>query len=207
MGRKGNAAPAGLEESGLDPNPMRQFELWLRDIESAEQEPPAMTLATVSPEGRPSARLVLLRGFDERGFVFHTNYGSRKAGELEARPLAALVFHWPQLDRQVRVEGRVHRISTEESQRYFASRPRGHRLAAWASRQGEVVAGREALEERYRGMEQRFRGMDVPLPPFWGGYRIVPDTIEFWQSRENRLHDRLRYRSSGTEWVLERLAP
>jgi pyridoxamine 5'-phosphate oxidase len=151
----------------------------------------------------------LLRGFDERGFVFYTNYESQKGAELAANPRAALVFHWDVLGRQVRLEGIVDRVSREESEAYFASRPSGSQIAAWASDQSRVVpGGREELEERFRGAEARFAGShSIPLPPFWGGYRVVPDWIEFWHSRENRLHDRLRYRRTTGGWKVERLAP
>ncbi len=166
-----------------------------------------MTLATVAADGRPSARMVLLKGFDQRGFVFYTNYGSRKAGELNANAAAALVFWWPPLERQVRVEGRAERISREESEAYFRTRPLGSKLGAWASAQSEVIPGREVLEERLEQLMARYASDEVPLPPFWGGYRLLPETVEFWQHRENRLHDRLRYRRDGAAWVVERLSP
>ena len=166
-----------------------------------------MTLATASAGGAPSARVVLLKGLDERGFVFYSNYESRKARELGENPLAALVFHWREFGRQVRVEGRVSRVSAAESDDYFRTRPLGSRLAAWASPQSEVIQSREALDERFAGVAAVYEGRDVPLPPFWGGFRLDPDAVEFWQHRDDRLHDRLRYRRSGGGWTLERLAP
>jgi pyridoxamine 5'-phosphate oxidase len=197
-----------LDESSLDPDPIRQFELWLADAQAAGiVEPLAMTLGTADRGGRPSARMVLLRGVDERGFVFYTNRESEKGREMEANPGAALVFNWDRLGRQVRVSGRVEQVDRAESERYWAGRPRGHRLAAWASEQSAVVASRADLENAFAEVEGRFPGDDVPLPPFWGGYRVVPDWIEFWLSRADRLHDRIRYRRDGGRWVVERLAP
>jgi pyridoxamine 5'-phosphate oxidase len=166
-----------------------------------------MTLATATPEGRPSARIVLLKGFDERGFVFYTSYEGRKGRELETNPTCALVFYWGELERQVRVEGRVSRIPEEESDEYFGSRPRGSQLGAWASEQSRPVEGRDALEERLRNLEAEYEGRELPRPPFWGGYRVEPEVMEFWQGRENRLHDRLVYRRSGGSWMRERLQP
>jgi pyridoxamine 5'-phosphate oxidase len=200
----------GLDERDLDPNPIRQLERWLADARDARiAEPLAMTVATASAEGHPSARILLLRGLDERGFVFYTNYDSRKGLDLAANPRAALVFHWDVLGRQVRIDGRVERISRGESEEYFASRPAGSRIAAWASEQSRSVAGgRPELEARFRDETARFAGEEqIPLPPFWGGYRVIPDWIEFWHSRENRLHDRLRYRRTTSGWMVERLAP
>jgi pyridoxamine 5'-phosphate oxidase len=201
---------AGLDEHELDPDPYRQFEAWLTDARDAGiLEPLAMTVATASRTGHPSARVLLLRGFDERGFAFYTNYESQKGRELAENPRAALVFHWDALGRQVRMEGRVEQVSAEESESYFASRPAGSRIAAWASDQSRVLpGGRAELEERFRDAAARFQGDErIPLPPFWGGYRLVPDWIEFWHSRENRLHDRLRYRRTTSGWTVERLAP
>jgi pyridoxamine 5'-phosphate oxidase len=200
----------GLGEADLDPDPIRQFERWLEDArEAGVVEPLAMTVATATEDGRPSARILLLRGVDHRGFVFYTNYESQKGVELAANPRAALVFHWDVLGRQVRLEGRVERLSREESEAYFVSRPPGSQIAAWASDQSRVVSGgRRELEERFRAAEARFASAHtIPLPPFWGGYRLVPDWIEFWHSRENRLHDRLRYRRTPGGWTVERLAP
>jgi pyridoxamine 5'-phosphate oxidase len=167
-----------------------------------------MTLATATPDGRPSARVVLLRGHDENGFVFFTNYGARKGDELATNPRAALVFYWPEIDRQIRIEGRVERATPQESDAYFQSRPRGSQLGAWASPQSEVIASREVLEARLHEVEARYPEGPVPRPPFWGGFRVVPDSIEFWQEGPSRLHDRLRYvRLASGGWRLERLSP
>jgi pyridoxamine 5'-phosphate oxidase len=199
---------AGLRESDADPDPIEQFRGWFGEALAADlHEPNAMTLATATADGRPSARVVLLKGFDERGFVFYTNYGGRKSRELEANPRAALVFYWGELERQVRVEGRVSRVPDGESDAYFAGRPRGSQLGALASEQSRPVRDRGALERRLRELEGEYEGREVPRPAFWGGYRIEPETIEFWQGRENRLHDRLRYRRSEGGWKIERLQP
>jgi pyridoxamine 5'-phosphate oxidase len=199
---------AGLKESDADPNPIEQFRRWFDEALAADlHEPNAMTLATTS-DGHPSARIVLLKGFDERGFVFYTNYEGRKSRELETNPYAALVFYWGELERQVRIEGRVSRVSEEESDTYFAGRPRGSQLGAWASEQSRPIEDRVALEERLRELEAEYEGREVPRPPFWGGYCVEPEVIEFWQGRENRLHDRLIYRrSEGGGWRRERLQP
>jgi pyridoxamine 5'-phosphate oxidase len=200
---------ATLDEDSVDADPIRQFTTWLDAAEAAGvPEPNAMTVATATPDGAVSARILLLRGLDERGFVFYTNYDSRKGRELAANPRAALVFHWPQLERQVRVEGPVERVTREESAAYFRTRPRGSRIGAWASPQSQVIASRHVLEVDWSRIEAAHPGEDVPLPPYWGGYRVVPTTIEFWQGRPNRLHDRLRYRRSPDGgWLLDRLAP
>jgi pyridoxamine 5'-phosphate oxidase len=199
---------ATLEETDLDPDPFRQFDLWLRDaLESESGEPNAMILATATRDGSPSARTVLLRGFDDRGFVFFTNYESRKGRELEENPRAALVFYWGILQRQVCVTGRVARVPREESEAYFWSRPRGHQLAAWASEQSRIIPGRSELDAKVEALEEKYRDQQVPIPPNWGGFRLAPDTIEFWQGRLNRLHDRLRYTHSDGDWLVERLSP
>ncbi len=199
----------GLDESEAAPDPIEQFRGWFDDALAAGlHEPNAMTLATATPEGRPSARIVLIKGFDERGFIFYTNYEGRKARELEANPHCALTFYWAELERQVRIEGRVRRISDEESDAYFASRPRGSQLGAWVSEQSRSIENRGALELRLRELEREYEGREIPRPPFWGGYRVEPEVIEFWQGRENRLHDRLQYRRSGDGgWERERLQP
>lgn len=197
-----------MDEAQVDADPIVQFGRWFADAEAADLiEPNAMTLATAGAGGRPSARMVLLKGFDDGGFVFYTNYESRKAGELAGNPAAALVFWWGALQRQVRVEGAVERVRHEESDAYFRSRPLGSRLGAWASAQSQVIAGRAELEERLEELTARYDDGDVPLPPFWGGYRIRPEVIEFWQGRPNRLHDRLRYRRTPSGWAIDRLSP
>jgi pyridoxamine 5'-phosphate oxidase len=202
-------ARAGLNETDASPEPIAQFRRWFDEALAADlHEPNAMTLATATPDGRPSARVVLLKGFDERGFVFYTSYEGRKGRELEDNPRCALVFYWGELERQVRVEGGASRVSEKESDGYFGSRPRGSRLGAWASEQSRPVGGREVLEERLRSLEAEYEGREVPRPPFWGGYRVEPEIIEFWQGRENRLHDRLVYRRSEEGgWRRERLQP
>jgi pyridoxamine 5'-phosphate oxidase len=201
-------ARAGLRESDAEEDPVEQFRRWFDEALAADlHEPNAMTLATATPDGRPSARVVLLKGFDERGFVFYTNYEGRKAVELESNPRAALVFYWGELERQVRVEGTVSRVSVEESDEYFASRPRGSRLGAWASEQSRVVDGRRTLEQKLHSLQAEYENREVPRPPFWGGYRVEPEAIEFWQGREDRLHDRLVYRREDGAWRIERLQP
>jgi pyridoxamine 5'-phosphate oxidase len=199
---------AGLAESGVAPDPIEQFRRWFDETLAAGlHEPNAMTVATATADGRPSARVVLLKGFDGRGFVFYTNYEGRKGRELDENPRAALLFYWGELERQVRVEGTVSRIAEVESDAYYASRPRGSRLGAWASEQSRVVEGREVLEGRIWDLEAEYEGREVPRPPFWGGYRVGPEVVEFWQGRENRLHDRIVYRREGNGWEIRRLQP
>jgi len=200
---------AGLLEKDLAKNPFRQFEQWFQEAEAAKiPEPNAMTLATCGRDGRPAARTVLLKGCDGRGFVFYSNYESRKGRELDANPRATLLFPWVAMERQITVEGPVGRVTREESEVYFHSRPRQSQLAAWASPQSIAVAGRAVIEESFRVIEKKYEGREVPLPPNWGGFRLAPETVEFWQGRRSRLHDRLRYRrETGGDWVVERLAP
>ncbi len=194
------------EEAGKDP--LALFARWLADAMAAElHEPNAMTLATAGADGRPSARMVLLKGFDPRGFCFYTNYESRKGQDLAENPWAALVFWWGPLARPVRVEGRVEKLSAVESDTYFRTRPLGSRLSAWASPQSRVIPDRATLEAWLREVEERFAGQEPPRPPHWGGYRVIPQSIEFWQGGPDRLHDRLRYTREGDTWRLERLAP
>ena len=199
---------AGLDEAHAAADPLQQFERWFQAASEAGLHlPNAMTLATADAAGRPSARAVLLKSFDADGFVFFTNYASRKGRELAANPHASLLFSWVELERQVRIEGPVEKVSAAESDAYFALRPLGSRLGAWASPQSETVPSRVALEARFADARRRF-GDAVPRPPHWGGYRVIPHAIEFWQGRENRLHDRLLYRrESGARWTMERLAP
>lgn len=197
-----------LDEQDAAEDPIQQFQAWFEEAGRAGvQEPESMVLATATPDGQPSARVVLLRGVDERGFVFFTNYESRKAKELAANPQAALVFYWQVHERQVRVEGRVALTSAEESDAYFQERPRASQLGAWASKQSQPIPDRQALEAQALKFDRKFEGEPVPRPPFWGGYRLVPEIIEFWQGRAARLHDRLRYQRQAAGWTLERLAP
>ncbi len=199
---------AGLDDPDLAPDPIAMFRRWLHDtVVAGLHEPNAVVVSSATPDGRPSSRLVLLKGVDERGFVFYTNYESRKGGELDANPLAALLFPWHDLQRQVRVEGTVTRVSEEESEDYFVSRPRASQLGAWASPQSDEVSSRDALQASYDEVEGRYEGRDIPLPPYWGGYRVSPDVLEFWQGRRGRMHDRLVYRREGEGWSTVRLAP
>ena len=196
-----------MDEQNLDPDPIVALRVWLLEAQSASPPGSAMTLATATPDGRPSARVVLLRGIDERGLVFFSNRESRKGVELLANPRAALVFHWWELGRQVRVEGFVEPVSEAESESYWRTRPYESRIAAWASPQSQPIGGRAELDALVAQVEARFVDGDVPLPPFWGGYRVVPETVEFWTHRENRLHDRVRYARSQDAWSRKRLAP
>lgn len=204
------AQRSALTKSNIDANPIRQFQIWFDEVRASgvsEQDVISMTLGTSSKDGQPSARIVLLKSFDNRGFVFYTNYDSRKGKELSDNPRACLLFYWSQLWRQVRVEGDIEKVSTAESEAYFQSRPLGSRLGAWASNQSEIVETREVLEARFAELEKRF-GEDVPRPEHWGGYRLKPNSIEFWQGRDNRLHDRLLYRlKDDGSWSIERLGP
>jgi pyridoxamine 5'-phosphate oxidase len=200
---------AGLSEKDFARDPFRQFEKWFQEAEAAKiPEPNAMILATVGRDGRPGARTLLLKGLDGRGFVFYTNLESRKGRELDANPRASLVFPWIALERQVIAEGPVTPVAREEVAAYFHSRPHPSQLAAWASAQSTIISGRSVLDEAFKQLEKKYAGVEVPLPPHWGGFRLAPETVEFWQGRRNRLHDRLRYRREKTgDWILERLAP
>jgi len=204
----GKAVVSGLSEEAAGTEPLRLFDRWYREAErSGIFLPESMALATATTDGRPSVRFVLLKARDERGFVFYTNYGSRKAAELDANPEATLIFHWAILQRQVRLEGTVARTTHAESEAYFHSRARGSQIGAWASAQSEVLASRKLLEDRVREYERRFQGREIPLPPFWGGYRLNPRSIEFWQGRANRLHDRIKFIREGEAWTRTRLYP
>ncbi len=198
----------GLDEATLDADPLRQFQQWYQQaIDARLPEPNAMSLATVDPDGQPSLRTVLLKLYDADGFVFFTNYESRKARQMDHNDRVALLFPWVALARQVKILGRATRIPTGESLRYFATRPRGSRIGAWSSPQSQVISSRSLLEEKVAEMKRRFGDGEIPLPHFWGGYRVVPVSIEFWQGRESRLHDRFRYTRIADGWRIERLAP
>ncbi|HNC22601.1 MAG TPA: pyridoxamine 5'-phosphate oxidase [Opitutaceae bacterium] len=200
---------AGLTEKDLARDPFRQFEKWFQEAEASKLvEPNAMVLSTAARDGRPSGRTVLLKNVDGRGFVFYTNYESRKGRELDGNPRASLVFPWFAFERQVIVEGTVTKVTREESEAYFHSRPLASQLAAWASSQSSILPNRKAIEEAMKDVERKYAGQVVPLPPYWGGFRVIPETVEFWQGRRNRLHDRLRYRRAADgSWSVERLAP
>jgi pyridoxamine 5'-phosphate oxidase len=199
---------AALLETEANSNPIAQFQSWFDAAVAAElPEPNAMTIATATPDGMPSARVVLLKDVDDRGFVFFTNYNSHKGQELMANPQAAIVFLWKELERQVRIQGRVEKIAPAESDAYFYSRPPGSRLGAWASNQSEVVASREVLDQQLADLEAKYANQEIPRPEHWGGFRVMPTMIEFWQGRSSRLHDRLRYRRIGEAWVIDRLSP
>jgi pyridoxamine 5'-phosphate oxidase len=204
----GRAVLTGLSESEAGTDPLPLFTRWFKDAErSGIFLPESMALATATSDGKPSIRFVLLKGYGEDGFVFYTNYGSRKAAEMDANPEASLIFHWPILQRQVRLEGTVERVSKEESERYFHTRPRGSQVGAWASSQSEELESRGVLEGKAREYEKEFEGKEIPLPPFWGGYRLRPRSIEFWQGRANRLHDRIKFIREGEGWGRVRLYP
>ncbi len=197
-----------LNETDIDPNPFQQFQRWFDQAVNAElPEPNAMTLATASKDGIPAARIVLLKAVDDRGFTFFTNYNSAKGKELEANPQAALVFLWTELERQVRIVGTVEKISPEESDGYFFSRPHNSRLGAWASDQSAVISTRDVLEQKLTALKLEYENQEVPRPPHWGGFRVIPREIEFWQGRSSRLHDRLRYQRKENGWTIDRLSP
>ena len=206
---RSNYALSGLHETDLLGNPFQQFQLWLEQAIAAElPEPNAMTLATLSEQGKPIARMVLLKGLDEKGFVFYTNYDSAKGKQLTETDSAALVFWWAGLERQVRVEGTVEKVSSEESDAYFQSRPKASQLGAWASPQSQVIENRDILEKRLAQLEEKYATEKVPRPPHWGGFRVIPTAIEFWQGRPSRLHDRIRYElNEKGDWFYQRLAP
>lgn len=199
----------GLNEWEAHPNPVEQFKVWFEQAIAAQlPEPNAMTIATARPDGRPSARLVLLKDYDERGFVFYTNYESNKGQQLLKNPWAAIVFWWAELERQVRIEGPVEKVSAEEADAYFESRPKGSQLGAWTSNQSQVIPSREVLEQRLQQLQEKYENQQVPRPPHWGGFRVIPAEIEFWQGRPSRLHDRLLYRRGDDgSWTIQRLSP
>ncbi|NEP00597.1 MAG: pyridoxamine 5'-phosphate oxidase [Symploca sp. SIO2E9] len=199
----------GLSEKDIHPNPFEQFQTWFEQALAAKlPEPNAMTIATATPEGKPFARMVLLKDYDERGFVFYTNYESRKGQHLQKNPWAALTFWWAQLERQIRITGQVEQVSPPESDRYFHSRPKASQIAAWASHQSQVISSRQVLEQRLQQLKDKYENQEIPRPPYWGGFRVIPQEIEFWQGRESRLHDRLLYRRQDDgAWDIQRLCP
>ncbi|RLA25104.1 MAG: pyridoxamine 5'-phosphate oxidase [Gammaproteobacteria bacterium] len=197
-----------LHRADLDANPFKQFDTWFEEALQAESmDPNAMSIATTATNGQPSIRTVLLKYFDEDGFVFYTNLGSRKAGEIEANNRVALLFYWHELHRQVKIIGKAERISAADNIRYFMRRPRDSQIGAWVSQQSSIISSRSILENKFAEMKQKFAHGDIPLPSFWGGYRVVPTSIEFWQGRENRLHDRFMFTPGESDWDIERLAP
>lgn len=199
---------SGLDQSDVLSNPIDQFRRWFETALSARlPEPNAMHISTITADGRPDGRIVLLKDVSDRGFTFYTNYESRKGQALTTHPFAALTFFYPELERQIRIEGRVEKVSPEESDAYFASRPRSSQIGAWVSHQSTVINNRDVLEVRQRELEAQFTGQFIPRPPQWGGFRVVPDSVEFWQGRPSRLHDRIRYRQEGVDWIIERLSP
>ena len=198
----------GLDQTDVSPDPIVQFQQWFAAaLAAGVHEPNAMHLATINPEGRPEGRIVLVKGVDAAGFSFYTNYNSQKGISLGANPMTSLTFFWPELERQVRIEGWVEKVSETESDTYFNSRPRGSQLGAWVSQQSQVIAGRDVLTSQQEELENRFNGQPIPRPPHWGGFRVIPDKIEFWQGRPSRLHDRIRYRLEAGTWVIERVSP
>jgi pyridoxamine 5'-phosphate oxidase len=202
-----DASERQLLEADVDPDPLEQFARWFDEARAVAGVPEAVALATATPTGRPSVRMVLLKRFDAAGFVFHTNVESRKGAELAANPHAALLLYWRELGRQIRLEGTVARVSDAEAEAYFRTRPRGAQIGAHVSRQSEPIVSRDELDERRRQLEDELAGAEVPLPAWWGGYRLAPESYEFWQHRDDRLHDRLRYRSVDGRWIVERLQP
>ena len=199
---------SGLDLSDVSPNPIDQFRRWFEAALSAHlPEPNAMHISTITAEGRPDGRIVLLKDVSDQGFTFYTNYESNKGQQLINHPFAALTFFYPELERQIRIEGQVEKVSADESDAYFASRPRGSQIGAWVSHQSSIIDNRDVLETRQRELETQFAEKPIPRPPHWGGFRVMPDSLEFWQGRPSRLHDRIRYRKKGAEWVIDRLSP